>query len=87
MRRGRQGRRVGPAFNDAQRAPQERVFIQPDARWIVRGPKGREHVFEPSGVHLTSVDRSQSAHEGKVRNGERRPVTAEEYRQFKGLIK
>jgi hypothetical protein len=82
-----QGRRVGPAFNDAQRARKGSVFIQPDGRWIVRGPKGREHVFEPSGQHLTSVDRSQAAHQAKVKKGDRRSVTQEEYQRFQALVK
>ena len=86
QRRG-EGRRVGPAFNDAQRARQSDVFIQPDGRYVVRGPRGREHIFEPDGELFTSIDRSQRAHQGKISQGERRPVTLNEFERFQEIFK
>ena len=48
--RGDEGRPVQVAFNDAQRARQADVFIQADdERYVVRGDRGREHIFEPNG--------------------------------------
>jgi hypothetical protein len=86
--RGRRiGRRVGPAFNDAQRANQSNVYVQPDGRYVVRGPRGREHIFEPDGTHLTTVDRSNSAHQNKVSRGERRPVTFEEFERYREIFR
>lgn len=46
QQRGDEGRPVSQAFNDAQRARQSDVFIQPDGRYVVRGIGGREHIFE-----------------------------------------
>ena len=85
--RAEQGRRIGPAINDGQRAGPNDVYIQPDGRWIVRGPKGREHVFATDGQHLTSVDRSNAAHQSKIGKGERRRATPEEFELFKELMK
>jgi hypothetical protein len=85
--RGAQGRRTGPAFGDAQRARQADVYVQPDGRYVVRGPRGREHIFEPDGTHVTSIDRSAKAHQGKVNAGERTPITAEGFERFKEIFK
>jgi hypothetical protein len=82
-----EGRRIGPAFNDAQRARQSDVFVQPDGRYVVRGPRGREHVFESNGTHVTSIDRSQSAHTQKVARGERAPASAKQFETFMQLFR
>jgi filamentous hemagglutinin len=42
-------RPVREAFSDAQRARSADVFVQPDDRYVVRGSRGREHIFEPDG--------------------------------------
>ena len=82
--RGRQaaGRPVGTAFNDAQRARQIDVFVQPDGRYVVRGSQGREHIFDTDGTHITTLRRSQRAHEAKVARGERQPLTPEAFTTF-----
>ena len=82
-----EGRPVGTAFNDAQRARQANVFVQPDGRYVVRGQKGREHIFDSDGTHITTLRRSRSAHEGKIVRGERWPITPEEFERFKELFK
>ena len=81
------GRRVGPAFNDAQRARQSDVFMQPDGRYVVRGPRGREHIFEPNGELVTSIDRSHRAHQDKIIRGERQPVTVNEFERLEEIFK
>lgn len=81
--RSEQGRRTGPAFNDAQRARMADVFVQDDGRWVLRGPKAREHIFLADGLLLTSLDRSDAAHRGKVEAGERQPATTAQYEEFK----
>jgi hypothetical protein len=82
------GRPVGPAFNDARRARQADVFVQPDdGRYVVRGPRGREHIFEPDGTHVTSIRRSQSAHEGIIQLGKRRPISSDEFERFAEIFK
>jgi hypothetical protein len=80
-------RRVGPVFNDAQRARPADVYVQEDGRYVVRGPRGREHIFEPDGTHVTSIDRSQSAHQAIVARGDRRPISLEEFERFRGILK
>ena len=85
--RGEEGRLVDVAFNDAQRARQGDVFIQPDDRYVVRGMKGREHIFEMAGELITSLNRSNQAHLLKLRRGERRPITEEEFAVFQERFK
>ena len=85
--RAGQGRPVGSALQDAHRAGRNDVFVQADdGRFVVRGPRGREHVFEPDGLIVTSLNRSDAAHQAKISRGERTSVTEEEFNRFKGLI-
>ena len=77
-----EGRPAGVAFNDAQRAGQVDVFVQPDGRYVVRGTRGREHIFDADGTRITTLRRSQSAHESKVARGERQPITSEAFMRF-----
>lgn len=74
------------AFNDVQKARQSDVFIQPDSRYVVRGSKGREHIFEANGELITSLQRSHQAHLLKIRRGERRTVTDYEFAIFQELF-
>ncbi len=78
---------MSPAFNDAQRAKPTDVFIQPDARYVVRGSRGREHIFEPDGELVTSFERSHKAHLAKLRRSERRPLTDVEFEIFQEIFK
>lgn len=75
------------AFNDAQKARQSDVFIQPDGRYVVRGDRGREHIFEPDGELVTSFERSNKAHLQRLRRGERRPATVNEFETFQEIFK
>ena len=87
QQRQTEGRRVSPGFSDAQQAQQTDVFIQPNRRYVVRGPRGREHVFAADGTHITSIDRSRRAHQRLVKLGKRTPVTLNQFQQFKELFK
>ena len=84
--RGEEGRPVREAFNDAQRARMADVFVQPDGRYVVRGSRGREHVFEIDGELVTSLVRSNAAHLRKLRFAERRPITEAEFTQFQEVL-
>jgi hypothetical protein len=84
--RGEAGRPVQQAFNDAQLAKQSDVFCQTDGRYVVRGKKGREHIFEPGGELVTSIERPHKAHLNKIRRGERQPITIEEMEIFRELF-
>ncbi len=84
--RGEEGRPVREAFNDAQRASLGNVFIQPDERYVVRGRRGREHIFELDGELVTSLVRPNQAHLRKLQRGERRPVTELEFAKFQETL-
>jgi hypothetical protein len=87
QQRAAQRRPVGSALQDARRAGKNDVFVQPDdGRFVVRGPKGREHIFEPDGQIVTSLNRPEAAHRRKMSSGERIPVTEEDFNRLKGLI-
>jgi hypothetical protein len=82
-----EGRPVGAAFHDAQRARQGNVFMQPDGRYVVRGDRGRAHIFGADGIHITTVRRSHSAHERKRTRNERRPISPEEFARFQEIFR
>lgn len=86
--RSGQGRPIGQVVNDVQRAGPNDVFVQPDDwRFVVRGPNAREHVIEPDGEHVTSIQpRTDSAHRRRLRNGTIRPATDEEYQRLKRFV-
>jgi hypothetical protein len=85
--RSGQGRPIADVVNDVQRAGPRDVFVQPDdGRFVVRGPKGREHVIETTGEHVTSVRRTDSAHQGRLQAGRIRPATDEEFERLKAYI-
>jgi hypothetical protein len=72
---------------DVQRAKESDVFMQEDGRFVVRGARGREHIFEANGDHVTSVVRTNAAHLQRLRGGTIRPATAEEFQALKGMFK
>ncbi|MCU0706064.1 MAG: hypothetical protein MUF18_19045 [Fimbriiglobus sp.] len=86
--RSTQGRPIGQVVNDAQRAGPNDVFVQPeDGRFVVRGQSAREHVIEPDGEHVTSIQpRTDSAHRKRLRDGTIRPATPEEFARFKSFV-
>lgn len=84
--RKNEGRPIGSAFADVQRAMQSDLFVQHDGRYIVRGLKGREHVYEPNGELVTSYHRSHQMHLTKIRDGARQPATVEQYLIFKEMF-
>lgn len=84
--RGEEGRPVQIAFNDAQRAKQSDVFVQMDGRFIVRGPRAREHIFEVTGELVTSLVRSNKLHQRKITKSERSPATAQQFEAFRALV-
>jgi hypothetical protein len=85
--RAGQGRPIGTVVNDIQSAGPKDVFVQPeDNRFIVRGPKGREHVIEPDGEHVTSLRRPDAAHQARLRDGTIRLATEEEIQKLKALV-
>jgi RHS repeat-associated protein len=85
--RGLQGRNVGFAVNDIQRARMADVLVQGDGRFVVRGANGREHIITQAGEHITTMNnRSNAAHLNLVRNGTRNPVSQELFDLLKGFV-
>lgn len=68
-------------------AKQSDVFLQEDDRYVVRGKRGREHIFEKDGELVTTINRSSQAHLMKIRRNERRPIIDNEFIEFKELFK
>ncbi len=86
--REQEGRRTKPAFNDAQKARRVDLFVDTETgRYIVRGGRGREHVFEQDGELVTTVDRTRAAHLRRLRNGRIRELSDEEYEQFEDFFR
>jgi hypothetical protein len=88
-RRAREGRQVAAAFRDVQRARKSDLFFEVEKqRYVVRGSKGREHIFTPEGQLVTTIDhRSQRAHIQRLESGTIRPVTDVEFTVFKDIIR
>jgi hypothetical protein len=85
--RSGQGRPIPQVVNDVQRASGRDAFIQvEDGRFVVRGPRGREHVLEANGEHVTSVRRSDAAHQARLRDGVIRAATGDEVLKLKSFL-
>lgn len=85
--RSGQGRPIGEVVNDVQRAGRQDVFVQPDdRRYVVRGTKGREHVLEATGEHVTSLRRPDAAHQARMRDGTIRLATDDEFDTLKSFL-
>jgi hypothetical protein len=87
--RSSQGRPIGQVVNDVQRAGSNDVFIQvDDGRYVVRGPNAREHVIEPNGEHVTSIQpRTDSAHRKRLAAGTIRLATPVEYARLRDFVR
>jgi hypothetical protein len=78
---------VNVAFNDVAKAKINDIFIQFDHRYIVRGGKSREHIFESNGELITSFVRTHKNHLLKLKTGDRRSITTDEFIKFKELFR
>jgi hypothetical protein len=86
-KRGEEGRRTEEAFNDAEKARRADVGYDTEKdRFVVRGKRGREHIFELDGEHTTSIDRAKKAHRTRMRKGRIRPLTGAEWKKFTELL-
>jgi hypothetical protein len=53
---------------------------------VVRGPKGREHIIEATGEHVTSVRRPDAAHQARLQDGTVRSATDAEFQKLKAFV-
>jgi hypothetical protein len=82
-----QGRPIPQVVNDVQKAGPREVFIQPeDGRFVVRGARSREHIIEFTGEHVTSVRRSEAAHQARLSEGTIRPAEEDEIKKLKEFV-
>lgn len=84
--RGRQGRPVGEAAGDIQRARQGDVFVQPDGRFVIRGRSGREHIVEGNELVTSIAGRSSHAHQQRLMRGDVRHATTAEFERLRALV-
>jgi len=81
--RASEGRNVGTAINDVQRARPADVLIQDDGRWVVRGQGGRVHIIEPNGEIVTTMNHVTQANvQKKINSGEWSKLTLEQQKIF-----
>ncbi len=73
--RSKEGRPVGSAINDVQKARQSDILVQEDGRWIIKGDNGRIHIVEADGSQVVTAMRIQDGRWS-------RPSEAE-FQQFK----
>lgn len=87
--RAEQGRPIGTAVQDAQRARPSDVFIDNrNGNFVVRGSKGRESWITQGGrVDSGTSTRTNAAHLNRVRDGTIRPATSEEFGKLKDLLR
>ncbi len=77
-------RRGQQAFNDAQQARREDVFIDTENdTWVVRSKKGREQIFNFDGKHVTAINRPNQAHKNRLKTGRIKPISDDEWQKFK----
>lgn len=80
------GRPIREVVNDVQTAGARDIFVQPDdGRFVIRGPKSREHIIESNGEHITSVRRPEAAHQARLRIATIRPATEDEIQTVKAF--
>lgn len=80
-------RPVGMALADAREAPAERFYSDADEETVVvLGPRGRVHVFTPTGRQVTSVTYPPEAIERRVSQRRWRPLSREEVASFKKQV-
>jgi hypothetical protein len=81
-----QGRPIANVVNDVQGAGLHEVFVQvDDGRWVIRGPRGREHIIEATVQYVTSL-RRPVAYQARLQDGKIRPATEDEFRKLKASV-
>ena len=86
QRRLEDGRPVSESLNDLQNARDADIFVQEDGRFVVRGRRGREHIFESDGELVTTVNRTARAHRNLV-GKTRTPATSEQANNLRGIFR
>ena len=80
-------RPVANALEDARQAKAAETFFDEKARtYIVCGPKGRAHVFNPEGRHVTSFSLRPDGVEFRLRTQRWRTLPAAEFTTFRQAL-
>ncbi|NJK81555.1 MAG: hypothetical protein HC876_18955 [Chloroflexaceae bacterium] len=87
QQRAQEGRRTEPAFTDAAVVVRGRIaWDEQTGRLIMRGPRGRYHLFESDGEHVTTVDYTAEVWERRHRSGRWHVLMDEEWEQFQNVF-
>ncbi len=81
-------RPTGMARQDFRTARGDRIYLDArDATYVVLGPKGRTHIFAPSGKHVTSLQMDGHAISERIRKNRWRPTEKNDAREFRKLVR
>jgi len=85
--RREQMRPTPAAVRDLREAPSSAIYTdeENDTR-VVLGPRGRAHVFSPTGRHVTSFTIEREERDRRVRQNRWRPATADEAESLRRLL-
>lgn len=88
-KRAEEGARpTGMARQDFASSRNDRVFMDvQESTFIIVGPKGRTHVFAPTGKHVTSLQLDGAAVADRIRRNRWRPAPLEELKNFRRLVR
>lgn len=87
QQRRRESRPTPAAVRDAAQAADEAILRDERAdTLVVRGPKGRVHVFTPAGRHVTSLVLDADALRRRIDRERWRPARGEELRAFREAL-
>ena len=82
-----EGRRTGPAFQDAQRATRADVaWDASTGRFVVHGPRARYQIFEPDGTHVTQVSYTAKIWRDRHARGRWLELTDQQWAHFVALF-
>ncbi|REK69237.1 RHS repeat-associated core domain-containing protein [Paenibacillus paeoniae] len=85
--RGSEGRPVGSAVNDVQKARQADILIQNDGRWVIKGDNGRIHIVERDGSQVVTSFKNPSKNtDMRIQDGRWTRPSEAELQQFKEIF-
>ncbi|AZK46692.1 RHS repeat domain-containing protein [Paenibacillus lentus] len=85
--RSKEGRPVGSAINDVQKARQSDVLVQGDGRWVIKGDNSRIHIVEADGSQVITSFKNPSKNTNmRIQDGRWIRPSEAELQQFKEIF-
>ncbi|WP_051107662.1 RHS repeat-associated core domain-containing protein [Paenibacillus fonticola] len=85
--RSKEGRPVGSAINDVQKARQSNVLVQGDGRWVIKGDNSRIHIVEADGSQVITSFKNPSKNTNmRIQDGRWIRPSEAELQQFKEIF-